>query len=73
LDIVRATINLGHEMGLRVVAEGIEDVDTLEILDQLGCDIVQGYFISRPAPPERMTFKKNLATSEALDARSLVD
>jgi diguanylate cyclase (GGDEF)-like protein len=56
LEIVRATINLGHEMGLRVVAEGIEDVGTLEILSRLGCDLAQGYFISRPAPPEKMAF-----------------
>lgn len=55
LELVRATINLGHEMGMRVVAEGIEDVTTLERLADLGCDIAQGYYISRPAPPERLS------------------
>ena len=51
IELVRATINLGHDMGLRVVAEGIEDVETLDLLGDLGCDLAQGYFISRPPPP----------------------
>ena len=46
--MVRSTINLAHELGLKVVAEGIEDQATLDILRQLGCDYVQGYFISKP-------------------------
>ena len=69
LEIVRATINLGHEMGLRVVAEGIEDVGTLEILGRLGCDLAQGYFISRPTPPAKISFQSTSeATTEALSA-----
>ena len=46
--IVRSTIELAHNMGLDVVAEGVEDEATLERLRALGCDIVQGYFLSRP-------------------------
>jgi EAL domain-containing protein (putative c-di-GMP-specific phosphodiesterase class I) len=46
--LVRSTINLAHELGLQVVAEGIEDQATLAILKQLGCDYAQGYFISKP-------------------------
>jgi diguanylate cyclase len=57
MELVRATINLGHDMGLRVVAEGIEDVETLDLLGDLGCDLAQGYFISRPTPASRLTFK----------------
>jgi diguanylate cyclase (GGDEF)-like protein len=57
LEIVRATINLGHEMGLRVVAEGIEDVATLDLLSELGCDLAQGYFISRPTPASKISFQ----------------
>ena len=57
LELVRATINLGHEMGLRVVAEGIEDVATLDLLSELGCDRAQGYYISRPAPANKLSFK----------------
>jgi diguanylate cyclase (GGDEF)-like protein len=57
MELVRATINLGHDMGLRVVAEGIEDIETLDLLGDLGCDLAQGYFISRPTPASRLTFK----------------
>jgi diguanylate cyclase (GGDEF)-like protein len=46
--IVRSTIDLAHNMGLRVVAEGVEDEATLERLRVMGCDIVQGYLLSRP-------------------------
>jgi diguanylate cyclase (GGDEF)-like protein len=50
LDLVRATIELGHALGLRIVAEGIEDAATLELLSSLGCDLGQGYYISMPKP-----------------------
>ena len=46
--IVRSTIELAHNMGLHVVAEGVEDEATLERLRAMGCDLVQGYFLSRP-------------------------
>ncbi|MDQ6620611.1 MAG: EAL domain-containing protein, partial [Pseudomonadota bacterium] len=46
--IVRSTIDLAHNMGLTVVAEGVEDEPTLERLRALGCDLVQGYLLSRP-------------------------
>jgi diguanylate cyclase len=55
-DLVHATIDLGHALGLRVVAEGIEDHLTLELLTDLGCDIGQGYFIGRPMPADQLTF-----------------
>jgi diguanylate cyclase len=61
LELVRATIQLGHDMRLRVVAEGIEDVDTLDILSDLGCDRAQGYFISRPMPANQLAFKTDAA------------
>ena len=54
-DLIRATIDLGHVMGLRVVAECIEDQATLDLLRQLGCDVGQGYLISRPVPADRLT------------------
>ena len=46
--IVRSTIDLAHNMGLAVVAEGVEDEVTLERLRALGCDMAQGYLLSRP-------------------------
>ncbi|MBB6340344.1 diguanylate cyclase (GGDEF)-like protein [Pseudomonas fluvialis] len=48
--IVRSTIELGHNMGLQVVAEGVESLEILEQLDRLGCDIAQGYLLSKPLP-----------------------
>jgi len=45
--IVRAIIGLAHELDLLVVAEGVEDRATWDVLQQAGCDIVQGYFLSR--------------------------
>jgi EAL domain-containing protein (putative c-di-GMP-specific phosphodiesterase class I) len=50
LTIVRSTIELGHALGLQVVAEGVEDAATWARLGQLGCDQAQGYFLSRPLP-----------------------
>ena len=44
--IVRAIIDLAHNLGYQVVAEGVEDKDTLDILEILGCDIAQGYYVS---------------------------
>jgi diguanylate cyclase (GGDEF)-like protein len=50
--IVASTVELGHNLGLRIVAEGVEDAATLEWLSSLGCDIAQGYHIGRPMAPE---------------------
>jgi len=50
LIIVRSTINLGHDLGLKVVAEGVEDEATLHRLEGLGCDLAQGYHFSKPLP-----------------------
>jgi len=48
--LVRAMIELGHNFDLQVTAEGIEDRETLEMLQSLGCDIAQGYYFSKPLP-----------------------
>jgi EAL domain-containing protein (putative c-di-GMP-specific phosphodiesterase class I)/CHASE2 domain-containing sensor protein len=52
--LVRSTIELAHELGLKVVAEGIEDAECLDFLRAAGCDYAQGYFISRPVDAERL-------------------
>jgi EAL domain-containing protein (putative c-di-GMP-specific phosphodiesterase class I) len=57
LQLVRATIELGHSMGLRVVAEGIEDASTLTLLSELGCDLAQGYYICTPKPADQIAFR----------------
>ncbi len=50
--LIRATIELGHALGLRVVAEGVEDQETLNVLARLHCDLIQGYIIGRPVAAE---------------------
>ena len=52
--IVRSIISLGHDLGLEVVAEGVETAVTWDQLALLGCDVVQGYFFSRPLPAEEL-------------------
>jgi len=52
--IVRSTIELAHNLGLQVVAEGIEDEKSLARLRAMGCDEAQGFFMSRPLPEERL-------------------
>lgn len=48
--IVNSTIELAHNMGLQVVAEGIENIDTWSLLNDMGCDYGQGYYITKPMP-----------------------
>jgi EAL domain-containing protein (putative c-di-GMP-specific phosphodiesterase class I) len=62
-ELVRATIELGHALGLDVVAEGVEDDDTLDLLRELGCDIAQGYGIRRPAPAAEIDFDQRPASN----------
>ena len=51
-SIVRSTIELGHSLGLRLVAEGVEDEASLALVRAWGCDQVQGYLLSRPLPAD---------------------
>jgi diguanylate cyclase (GGDEF)-like protein len=53
--IVRSTIDLGRNLGLKVVAEGVETEEIWSALHALGCDIAQGYYLTRPIPAERLT------------------
>jgi EAL domain-containing protein (putative c-di-GMP-specific phosphodiesterase class I) len=53
--LVRSSIDLGHNLGLVVVAEGVEDSQTMAALGVLGCDVVQGYHLARPMPAEALT------------------
>lgn len=64
VDLVRATIELGHALGLRIVAEGIEDPATLKLLSDFGCDLGQGYFISKPKPATQLALEPLIPTSE---------
>jgi len=52
--IVRSTIDLAHNLGLKVVAEGVETLDALNLLEILGCDLAQGYYLAKPMPSEAL-------------------
>jgi predicted signal transduction protein with EAL and GGDEF domain len=74
--IVHSTIDLAHNLGLTVVAEGVEDQTALDMLIEYGCDSAQGYLISRPCPPEDLTgwlressFGAHAAAAQPADAR----
>ncbi|HKO26116.1 MAG TPA: EAL domain-containing protein [Solirubrobacteraceae bacterium] len=54
LALVTATVELAHALGLRVVAEGVEDHECLALLSGLSCDLVQGYVISKPKPADQL-------------------
>ena len=53
--IVQSTIDLARNLRLRTVAEGVEDEASWDHLSRLGCDVAQGYFLSRPVPPSEFT------------------
>jgi EAL domain-containing protein (putative c-di-GMP-specific phosphodiesterase class I) len=52
--VVRKTIEIGHELGMKVVAEGVETQEQLDFLGANGCDTAQGYLFSRPLPPKEL-------------------
>ena len=53
-QIVRSTIDLSRNLGLRVVAEGVETKEIWRDLAELGCDVAQGYYLTRPIPPQEL-------------------
>ncbi|HKW78807.1 MAG TPA: EAL domain-containing protein [Candidatus Limnocylindria bacterium] len=52
--IVRATVELGHNLGFEVVAEGVEDEATTELLGRVGCDLIQGFYVAMPMPADEV-------------------
>ena len=52
--IVRSTIELGHNLGKKVVAEGVETEEVWNLLTVLGCDTAQGYYMSKPLPADKL-------------------
>lgn len=52
LELVKIMIYIAHQFGLKVVAEGVEDKASLDMLRELGCDFIQGYYFSKPLPRE---------------------
>ena len=52
--IVRWINGLGHILGMRVVAEGVETAEALKTMSAMGCDVAQGYYLSRPLPADEL-------------------
>ncbi len=53
-DLVKGTIAMAHSLGLKVVAEGVETKEQFELLNQLTCDYIQGYYFSKPITPQQL-------------------
>jgi EAL domain-containing protein (putative c-di-GMP-specific phosphodiesterase class I) len=71
--LTRAIVNLAHDLGYELVAEGIENENTLALMSNWGCEQAQGYLFSRPLTPEHLTtWIKNGGASQAL-ARHVAD
>ncbi|HEU5281932.1 MAG TPA: EAL domain-containing protein [Gammaproteobacteria bacterium] len=54
VGITTAVIALGHNLGLEIVAEGVETIEQMQFLSEHGCDFIQGYYISRPLPANKI-------------------
>ncbi|MBR9971424.1 putative bifunctional diguanylate cyclase/phosphodiesterase [Magnetospirillum sulfuroxidans] len=54
LEITRAIISMGHALGRRIIAEGVETTDQVVVLRQLGCDEIQGYVLAPPVPADQL-------------------
>jgi EAL domain-containing protein (putative c-di-GMP-specific phosphodiesterase class I) len=53
-NIVAMIVSLAHTLGLKVIAEGVEDGEQLHLLKELGCDQIQGYFVSAAVPAQQI-------------------
>ena len=72
-ELVRATIALGQALGLRVVAEGIEDEAALALLRELRCDVAQGYAIGRPVPASELALHATAPDAGVASQTSMSD
>ena len=62
--VVRAVVELAHSLGMRTVAEGVETPEQLAMLRELGADLVQGFLLGRPQPPETLMHLNSLGADE---------
>jgi EAL domain-containing protein (putative c-di-GMP-specific phosphodiesterase class I) len=68
-NIVAMIVSLAHTLGLRVVAEGVEDNQQVRLLRELGCDQIQGFYVSRPVPAEDVDAMLDPGASKSLQKR----
>jgi EAL domain-containing protein (putative c-di-GMP-specific phosphodiesterase class I) len=52
--MVQKSIEIGHALGMEVIAEGVETEEQLQLLREAGCDSAQGYLFTRPLPPDKL-------------------
>jgi EAL domain-containing protein (putative c-di-GMP-specific phosphodiesterase class I) len=72
--IVRSIIDLGHNLGLKVIAEGVETLEAKQMLADFGCDEAQGYYFSRPmTAPDSAGFMRNWPEPASQDSRIEID
>ena len=72
LTLVRNLITLGHDLGMQLVAEGVENKDQLNVLGEFGCDVIQGYYFSPPVPAAEFIAKtSDILTLQTHDHRLL--
>lgn len=69
--IVRSTIDLAHNLGMKAVAEGVETENAWVKLKEFGCDLAQGYYMSEPLPPEELV--RWLRSSEFAGKKAIVE
>jgi EAL domain-containing protein (putative c-di-GMP-specific phosphodiesterase class I) len=68
--VIRAIVELAHGLGLRTVAEGVEQEAQWRLLAELGCDYVQGYLTGRPQPADQLTAQLRAALADSAEADS---
>ncbi|WP_419811683.1 putative bifunctional diguanylate cyclase/phosphodiesterase [Bacterioplanoides sp.] len=66
--ILENTIQLAHKLGVKVIAEGVETTEQLNLLKELNCDVIQGYLVSRPLIPETQSDLSRILTAASDDA-----
>ena len=62
--IMRAITTIGHGLGMTVTAEGVETLEHYQLIEEIGCDLIQGYYISRPLSAEHFEEKYLLNKSD---------
>ncbi|MDF4806120.1 EAL domain-containing protein, partial [Vibrio parahaemolyticus] len=71
-SLVRAIISMAHNLGMKVVAEGIETQKQLALIERLNCDVAQGFFLGKPVPAAQLLELENTCQAMKHNASSIV-
>src|SRR5260221_10240836 len=69
-NIVAMIVSLAHTLGLKVIAEGVEDSEQVHLLKELGCDQIQGYYVSVPVPAQQIESLLRPAARQPMSQRN---